>query len=300
MSAITNNPFATGAVAALPGVAIDQPTATSATTLGGRLDPPSDGISLDPSWRYPGSNARGTHAASGGYMDPQVGGVQSQFMALISQLFGSVSSLLAQLASMFSSAQSRPIDGSPRTERYFTNAAASSVGDPHEHFSGTTGAGARIDGAWDSMVSHGDLLDSHSFNGGFEIATTVTQPRANGVTLNERVAVTTDGGATRVSLDERGSYDVTALGRPIALQSGVAVRVDDGETVMKNTDGSLTIDDRNGRSGSIETTLRANGNGGVDVSSIATNVDLGGYLVDKRDDAPSFARHKYEPDAAIM
>ncbi|MBD5654503.1 MAG: hypothetical protein IAI50_04905, partial [Candidatus Eremiobacteraeota bacterium] len=50
------------------------------------------------------------------------------------------------------------------------------------------------------------------------------------------------------------------------------------ETVTLNADKSLTVVDNDATGGSITTTLRANGTGGVDVTNNAQNVDLGGSL----------------------
>ncbi len=163
------------------------------------------------------------------------------------------------------------------------SASAASSGDPHATFDGTTPAGTKIGGNWDSMTSHANLLESDSFDGGYRISTTVTQPNDTGVTLNARVSVATDGGRTNVSLSGDGAYDVWSSGRRVALETGRTTRLGDGETVTRNADGSLSLSDRNGRGGSIETTLRHNGAGGVDVENEAHRVGLGGYLVDRTD-----------------
>ena len=286
MSAITPNPLATGLSAAPPSFDFErQGSALSAAlspTYRERNDAVGFGqngfISRSPFPANDGS-AEGT-----GYQSPGANGGQSQFMDIISQLFESISSLFTQLGSMIgfgaqgSKQPTMPVAG---REQRFGHAAASSVGDPHESFTGTTSGDKVIDGRWDSMTSHHNLLGSNSFDGGYRIANTVTQP-AHGVTTNDRVTVTTNGGNTNVTMNRDGSYDVTAFGHQIDLAVGKATHVNDGETVTKNADGSLTIDDSNGRGGTIATTLHGTG-GGVDVNSVAENVNLGGYLVDKQD-----------------
>lgn len=303
MSAITPNPFATG----LPPAATNFGFGTGDSSLAAALTPNyaqrNDAISLDAPWRLPsrGSSFESQPDANGGYTNPQTNGDQSQFMAIVSQLLGAVSSLFAQLGSMFGAPSHEGSPNASSPEQNFANATAGSVGDPHESFHGTTGSGSSVDGTWDSMTSHDNLLSSNSFHGGYRVSTAVTQPNANGVTLNDRVSVATDGGNTNVSMNKDGSYDVSSYGQKIELQTGTAVPVSDHETATKNGDGSLTIDDRNERGGSIQTTLERNANGGVDVKSIAKEVDLGGYLVDKRDGdrdpvaAASFRDHGVAP-----
>ncbi len=278
MSAINNSPVGAGLSAALPNFDFERQGLTLPAALAPGAGSASDGIRFDPSWRGP--SAPPAYAPSGGYQDPQTNAGQSQFMGFISQLLGSISSLIGSLTSMFAQSPPQSAGGG---EQSFANATAGSVGDPHETFSGTTAAGTGVDGHWDSMSSHGNLLSSNSFDGGFRIATTVTQPNANGVTLNDHVSVASNGGNTNVTMNKDGSYDVTSYGQHVDLVTGHAVHVNDGETVTKNNDGSLTIDDINGRGGSIETTLRSNGSGGVDVNATAKNVHLGGYLIDKQD-----------------
>lgn len=286
MSAISPNPFASGMTPTAPGFDFERP----GSALPYALDRPyaaSDAIGLAPNARR-AIGGFGPQADDWGYVDPQTSAGQSAFATLISQFLGSVSSLFAQLGSLFANppaatGQSQAPGGG---ETHFENATAGSVGDPHESFAGTTESGRAVGGKWDSMTSHGDLLSSSSFDGGYRIATSVTRPSSNGVTLNDSVSVATDGGQTDVSMQGDGSYDVRSYGSHIELQPGKAVRVDDRETVTKNADGSLTIDDRNGRGGSLTTTLARNGSGGVDVTSAAKEISLGGYLVDGKDGDP--------------
>lgn len=283
MSAITPNPFAAANPAALP-FEYQRPGAALATALMPAYREPRDGIGS--SDRFGPGASFGSSGGVGGYANGQTNIVQAQFTSLLAALMEFVSSSFAQLGSLFKFAGPatalQPGGSAGPAEQYFKNASASSVGDPHESFRGTTASGAAIDTAWDSMSSHANLLSSGSFDGGYRVSTTVTQPGDRGVTYNERATVATDGGNTTVSLHKDGSTDVTSYGRHVELETGHAVRLSDGESVMRNADGSLTIDDANGRGGSMHTTLRSTGSG-VDVETTGNDVALGGYLVSKHD-----------------
>ena len=287
MSAITPNPLATGLSAATTSLDFMPQGNALAAALAPAYRERSDAIGFGQNgtlWRspFPANDGAGREM---GYESPGANGGQSQFMGIISLLFGSISSLFSQLGSMIGFGGRVPAESAPAGaggEQRFGHATASSVGDPHESFNGTISGGKTIDGHWDSMTSHDDLLGSNSFDGGYRIANTVTQSGNNGVTTNEHVTVTTNGGNTNVTMNKDGSYDISAFGHHIDLTEGKETHVNDGETVTKNADGSLTIDDSNGRGGTIATTLRGTG-GGVDVRSSADNVNLGGYLVDRKD-----------------
>lgn len=224
----------------------------------------------------------GAGAGLGGFGN--LGG-QNGLGGLLASLLGSLDNILGMLVGLFNQ-QSQPQPPGPTPaptgETAFNNATASSVGDPHESFSGTNAAGASVNGKWDNMSSHANLLSSDSFDGGYRVSTAVTSPGANGVTLNSHVGVATDGGHTNVGMNGDGSYDVSSFGRHVDLVAGQAVRLGANESVTLNADKSLTIDETNANGGSIATTLRSNGRG-VDVSNTAANVDLGGYLVSKSD-----------------
>lgn len=207
---------------------------------------------------------------------------------LIGSLMNQMSHIFQMLASLLSSATGNgsgngtQAGGTPG-QQAFANASASSTGDPHETFAGTEASGERVDGKWDSMTSHSDLISSDSFDGGYRVSNTVTQPNANGVTMNARVNVATDGGQSNVAINADGSFDVSQFGHHVDLAQGRAVRLNENESVTLNADTSLTISETNRNGGSISTTMRSNGSGGVDVSNDARNVDLGGYLVSKND-----------------
>ena len=159
-------------------------------------------------------------------------------------------------------------------ERYFQNAGGSSVGDPHLSFNGQS---------WDNMASQPDLLHSDSFQGGYQVSTQATQPAANGVTYNKSATVSTNYGLTNISLDNGNNATITQNGVPLTADVGQTIDLGNGETVTRTQNG-LQITANNGIGGQITTTLGANGQG-VDVQNAATNVDLGGSLV--QHDLPS-------------
>jgi len=221
----------------------------------------------------------------GGADSNGLGGIMSGFLGFINNLFGQIASWYQSSAA--GSPGVPPNPGTP-AEQLFGSASASSWGDPHETFNGTTSGGQNVAGAWDSMCAHPDLLDSDSFAGGYRIATQVTQPNAQGVTLNQSATITTDSGNTVVSMNASGQCQISSYGRNVTLAPGQSAQLGRGESVTLNTDGSLTVSDTNAQGGSIVTTLQTNGSGGVDVKTQASNVDLGGYLV-TRSDGPSNA-----------
>jgi hypothetical protein len=158
----------------------------------------------------------------------------------------------------------------------------SSVGDPHDSFNGTGGNGESVSGKWDNMKSHDHLITSNSIPGGFNVATTATTPNANGVTYNSQATITTNNGNTVVSMSANGTPSVTDNGQTVSLTAGSPATLSNGETVTLNNDGSMSVGVSNGQGGTINTTLKSNGNG-VDVSATANEVDLGGYLADRQD-----------------
>jgi hypothetical protein len=189
----------------------------------------------------------------------------------IGPLLQSIMGMLRQLGQMISGNGSGASGSGTRcgNETFFRNAAGSSTGDPHLAFNGQR---------WDSMTDHPDLLNSDSFRGGLQIGTQVTQPNANGVTTNDHAWVTTDGGHTSVSLDRAGTAEILHDGTQTAIGNGQSIDLGNGETIVRDQDGTLHVQDDNGSGGRIATTLHSS-NGGVDVNTQATNVDLGGDLV---------------------
>jgi len=214
-------------------------------------------------------------------------GVGSAVAGGLSPILQSLGGLLQQLSrALGGSGNSNGYGGSARyggncagapcanaPQQYFGNASASSTGDPHLAFSGN-GTNAH----WDSMNGHADLLDSNSFNGGFQLSTQTTTPNANGVTYNGSASVATHNGNTRVTLDNAGNATIDRNGQAFALQNGQSYDLGGGERVSRGADGSVDITERNAHGGSIDTTLRDNGQG-VDVDVQARNVGLGGDLV---------------------
>jgi len=193
-----------------------------------------------------------------------MGGIMQMFMSALAQLLSSFG--------MFS----QPQPGAP--QNYYSNASASSAGDPHLAFNGTDATGDTHAAKFDSMTAHADFLDSNSFAGGYRVSTDVTAPQANGVTWNRSATVTTNYGGTSVSLDKDGHASIAENGRTFSLANGQSVDLGNGETAVRAADGSFTITDNDGRGGFLATTLRTNGQG-VDVNVNAQNVELGGDVV---------------------
>ena len=208
---------------------------------------------------------------------PFGGGIIQQLLSIISQLL--------QALGMGGAFFGQPGQTGPTGDRYFQNATASSTGDPHLAFNGTTASGQDDQARFDSMTGHSDLLDSDSYDGGYQVSTTVTQPAANGVTYNQSAMITTNYGGTQVCLDNAGNASIVQNGQTMSLANGQTVDLGNGETVTRNTDGSVVVSDYNGQGGLITTTLKQNGQG-VDVNSQAQNVDLGGDLLNQTPTSP--------------
>jgi hypothetical protein len=282
MSVITNNPLGPGFPATGGGFDFERSNGNAlATVLGSNPRIRSDNVRLGP----PGLGALLPGGLAGSAATSDQSGAGGVFAAFLSSLTNLFSQLLALVSSANLTSQTQPPSQPQQNsgERAFSDATASSVGDPHESFDGSSSAGTNVRGRWDSMTSHQNLLSSDSFAGGYRVATTATSPNSNGVTLNARADVATDAGRTNVGMNADGSYDVTSFGSHVDLVQGRAVHLNADETVTLNADRSLTIDERNAAGGTLATTLRSNGSGGVDLSSSAHNVDLGGYLVSKND-----------------
>jgi hypothetical protein len=161
-------------------------------------------------------------------------------------------------------------------EQYFQNASGASQGDPHLSFNGNT---------WNSMASQPNLLNSDSFQGGFQISTQVTPPNANGITHNQSATVTLNGGATTVAMNDAGQASISQYGQNVPIGAGQTVQLGNGQSVTCNQNGSLTVNAQNGTGGSIATTLTAQ-DAGVNVEVSAQNVDLGGALVSGQQQTP--------------
>lgn len=233
-----------------------------AATAAFPLDAKSQGIGLDPGVGTPIGRIAGDavdllrRPAAGDIMTGGAFGIVSQLIDLVRHLVSSFG----------------------QNQRYFSNATASSTGDPHLAFSGTQDGGNSRQAHFDSMTPHGDLLDSASFSGGYRVSTQVTQPGTNGVTYNREAAISTNFGQTRVSLDNAGHAEIRSGGHAYAVGQGQTIDLGNGERVTRNADGSLAVVDENGMGGHVTTRLSENG-AGVDVNVEAENVALGGDLV---------------------
>lgn len=186
-------------------------------------------------------------------------------------MFGSLMSVLTQMMQMLQSMM-----GCGSNERFFTNATASSQGDPHLSFDGSR---------WTSMASQPNLLRSDSIPGGFQISTQVTPPNAQGVTWNQSATIALNNGATTIGLNSSGQASIANAGQPVSIAPGQTLQLGNGETVAYDPNGSLCVTVCNGAGGQITTTLAARGRG-VNVDVTAHAVDLGGALVDGNIETP--------------
>lgn len=241
-----------------PNQLLSQTSGTARNDSIARLGPPSIGV-------QPGQTGSGFNPL--GFMG----------MGAIQTAISSILGMLQQLMQMLGGGSGVGPDQSGGGEQFYGNATGSSTGDPHLAFNGTTGAGQTDNGHFDNMNGQYDLLDSDSFDGGYQISTQTTAPNANGITFNSNAAISTQNGAVQVSLDKAGDAYALENGNSTTLQAGQTLDLGDGETARRAQDGSLTVVDNNGSSGQITTTMRSNGQG-VDVNASAQNVDLGGDL----------------------
>jgi hypothetical protein len=191
-------------------------------------------------------------------------------LSMISQLMSTIQSLLSQMG-YGGTSNSNGWGGStqPWNEQHFTTASGGSVGDPHLSFNGST---------WNDMNAEPNLLQSDSVHGGYQLSTQTTAPNAQGVTKNQQATVTSQNGQLQVSLNNAGQATITQNGYASGIAPGQTLQFGN-ETVACNADGSLTITNAAQNGGQITTTMSAN-DGGVDVNVSASNVNLGGALVD--------------------
>jgi hypothetical protein len=267
-------PLGAGPPAQLAGAA-SAAQGAAANVLADAISPapqPAANAQAQPAFAWPGS-ANGP------------GGFIAQFMALIFNAYTQLAQFFGSLfgQSPWQPSPTMPLRPMPHPEQqFFTSATASSTGDPHDTFSGTTANGQTIDGGrWSNMSNHPYLLNSDSFAGGFRVSTNVSAPNRNGVTQNDYVSVESDFGRNVVTMNKDGSFSVVENGKSLDLGVGQTRNLGNGETVTLNADRSLTVVEQNGFGGEITATLRANGQGGVNVRASAKNVDLGGYLVER-------------------
>lgn len=203
-------------------------------------------------------------------------GIMSGLIGTIQQLLGA---FLNQSPGTGQPGTTSPLPGGP--QQGFDNVDVSSTGDPHIAETGTrdaAGGGQAVDTRWDSMTSHDDLVHSNQIEGGYRVATAVTQPGANGVTFNQSATVHTNFDQDSVTLNRDGSFAIFDDGQRVQLGKGESATLSGGETVSVNQDGSLKVAADDGRGGTIATTLRSTGTG-VDVTTHAHELALGGDAV---------------------
>ena len=214
-----------------------------------------------------GANAANPNDTISRFLPPGFAGGNGGF-GCAPTLFSQIGELLEQLIAMLGQLASGQGGLGGGNQQFFQNATGSSTGDPHLSFNGNH---------WDNMASQPNLLDSNSFPGGLRISTQTTQPGPNGVTYNENATITSDFGMTRVSLDKSGSLSIVRNGEAVPIDAGQSLDLGNGETVLRTANG-VQVTSNDGRGGAVATALTATGSG-VDVSTSATNVDLGGALV---------------------
>jgi hypothetical protein len=205
-------------------------------------------------------------------------------------LFGLVSGLvnvLGQLVGALLNAGTNPNRaGTPYPlprgqQQQFQSVDVSSTGDPHIAEVGTRagpGGASPVDVRWDSMTGHDDLVHSNQIEGGYRVATTVTQPDANGITSNQSATVHTNFEQDAITLNRNGAFQIFDDGEEVRLGRGESATLSGGERVDVNQDGSLTVSSQSANGGTIATTLRSTG-AGVDVTTHAQNLALGGDAV---------------------
>jgi len=213
-----------------------------------------------------------------------LGQVMSQLQSWMSQLTGGngLSSGAYGGTSGCGSAGASGYGNTCGPTQFAQNVTLSSTGDPHLAETGTianaNGTTANVNTHVNSMTAHSDLVYTNDVRGGYSVSTSVTAPDANGVTYNSSATVTTANGNDAVTMTNGGNVEVTQFGQTTALGIGQTLQLANGETVARNSDGSVTVSERNANGGSISTSLRQNGPG-VDVTTQAQNIRIGGDIV---------------------
>lgn len=230
---------------------------------------PPDGLSR-PWWTTGNGVPGGGFGGSGGF-----GG----YDASSGSLFAAIGNIVAQLQGLVAGYLNGGQTAAAQPQ-IFTNLAVSSTGDPHLAAVGTRAGGgdANVDDRFDSMTGHADLVDSGDVAGGYRVSTAVTQPDANGVTWNSSATVHANDGWDSVTMNKDGSFAISDDGNPVQLDAGHTAQLAGGETVTHNADGSLTVNATGMNGGTIATTMRASGSG-VDVTTHAQNIAVGGDVV---------------------
>jgi hypothetical protein len=199
--------------------------------------------------------------------------------AILAQLSYAVQQYIGKLGSALLGTPSANASGGTAT---FANVALSSAGDPHLAVSGTEqnagGTTSNVSSTFDSMSGQADLFSTNDFGDGFNVATTVTQPNANGVTLNASATASMNGGLDSVTMTGAGAISVTSGGIATALAPGQTISLGGGEQVSEAAGGSVSITETAGAE-SLTTTFAQNNSGGVDVTAQGQGVTLSGDLI---------------------
>jgi hypothetical protein len=219
------------------------------------------------------------NSAAGTFTGGGIGSILNQLSSMVSQYIGRLGAALTGSSSTTTSTTSRSNATS------FQNVTLGSTGDPHLSATGTSlnpdGTTASVNTKYDSMTGHNDLFSTRDFGDGFRVATTVTQPSANGVTMNASATATMDGGLESVSMTNNGTVSVTNNGTAVTLAAGQSIQLANGATVSEAANGTVSLTES--RFGSnLTTTFTNNGAGGVDVTASGNNVTLAGDLINKR------------------
>jgi len=225
---------------------------------------------------------------SGFGSDQNLGGKSGDPLQTLGKILHELAMLVEELQGGSGQGQSGPSQAAPGfagnngnsdpAAGFFTQASGSSTGDPHLGFDGKTGSGQSDSSKYDSMTGHDDLVDAnHSFYGGYQVATTVTQANDKGITTNDSATVTTGFGHDSVTFNRDGSVKVSDNGTALSIAKGQSLELSSGATVSEGSDGKVTVAEDNGQGGKMSTTLSSWG-GGVDVNFNGTNVALGGDL----------------------
>ena len=256
----------------------------------------SDGVSSS-WWRSTGVPAGGTGGA-----DPS-----ATMWTLLQSIVGLLGQLVGAFTNGLGSASGTTLPGTPPgtqpgiggPQQRFADVDISSTGDPHLAETGTrqTAGGAQaVDEHFDSMTSHDDLVSSRAIAGGYQVSTAVTQAGANGVTWNESATVRTNFDQDSVTMRRDGSFSIIDGDQFVDLNKGESATLSGGETVTENADGSLVVAAAGQHGGTMTTTLRATGNG-VDVTTHAHELAVGGDVVQHGRHAHHGGHHPQQPVA---
>jgi hypothetical protein len=217
--------------------------------------------------------------------EPVQGGISAILAQMSNQVQQTINSLGAALSGSATSGNSTtgnsPNGNAPATAT-FQNVTLGSVGDPHLSVSGTeqnaAGGTTNVSSKFDSMTGHNDLFSTRDFGDGFRVATTVTQPAANGITQNASATASMDGGLETVTMTNNGTVSVSDRGQAVALAAGQSVTLSGGQQVSEAANGAVSITE-SAFNENLTTTFAQNGTGGVDVTAHGQNVTLGGALI---------------------